>query len=142
MPYSFTSLSLADARSALDAGLAVAEALGVPCSIAIVEASGQLIGFARPDKAMLGSAELAINKAFTAAIFQNSTEAIGRLATPGAELYGIQNSHAGRVVIFGGGIPILIGGKVVGAIGVSGGTVAQDIEIANAAQANLPSVRL
>jgi len=84
---------------------------------------------------MAGSAELAIDKAFTACIFNNRTDALGALAQPGAEFYGIQHSHGGRVVVFGGGIPIRYEGRTIGAIGVSGGTVAEDIAIAEAGSA-------
>jgi uncharacterized protein GlcG (DUF336 family) len=84
---------------------------------------------------MAGSAELAIDKAFTAQIFNNRTDALGALAQPGAELYGIQHSHGGRVMVFGGGIPIRFEGRTIGAIGVSGGTVAEDIAIAEAGSA-------
>ena len=130
MTTKFENLTLVDAMRAIQAAVAKADAFRVPCSVAVVDAGGHLLGFARQDDAMPGSAELAINKAYTARIFNNSTEALGRIAQPGAELYGIQQSHAGRVVMFGGGLPICIGGVVVGAVGVSGGSVAQDVEIA------------
>jgi uncharacterized protein GlcG (DUF336 family) len=137
MPTTFQSLNLDDAGGIIEAGLAKAAALGVPCSIAVVDAGGHLIGFARRDGAMTGSAELAINKAFSARIFNNSTGVLGKLARPDAELYGIQQSHGGRVVIFGGGVPVRLDGTVIGAVGVSGGTVMQDIEIANMAHASV-----
>ncbi|MBB4236852.1 GlcG/HbpS family heme-binding protein [Rhizobium esperanzae] len=125
-------LLLSDARQMIERSIAAAGALDVACSIAIVDASGHLLSFVRQDGAMAGSAELAIDKAFTAQIFNNRTEVLGALAQPGAELYGIQHSHGGRIVIFGGGIPIRFEGRAIGAIGVSGGTVAEDIAIAEA----------
>jgi uncharacterized protein GlcG (DUF336 family) len=91
-----------------------------------------LLSFERQDGAMSGSVELAINKAFTAQIFNNATDRLSVLAQPGAELFGIQHSHNGRVVVFGGGIPIQFQGQAIGAIGVSGGTVAEDVAIAEA----------
>lgn len=81
---------------------------------------------------MSGSAERAINKAFAAQILNNRTNVLAALAQPGAELFGIQHSHGGRVVVFEGGIPIRFDGQTIGAIGVSGGTVAKDIIIAEA----------
>nr|WP_159949482.1 heme-binding protein [Rhizobium sp. 18065] len=134
MPNTFESLNLLDAKNIVEASLARANALKIACSVAVVDAGGFLLAFARQDDAMVGSVELAINKAYTALIFRNSTEAVGKLAQPAAELYGIEHSHAGKVVIFGGGIPVLLNGTVIGAIGVSGGSVAQDIDVASASQ--------
>ncbi len=134
MPDTFESLNLADARRMIDAGLATAEAAGVRCSIAVVDAGGNLIAFLRQDGAMTGSAELAINKAYSARVFNNSTDVLGKLAQPGAELFGIQHSHAGKVVAFGGGSPVRYNASIIGAVGVSGGSVEQDMEIADMAQ--------
>ncbi|MCA1409413.1 heme-binding protein [Ensifer sp. IC3342] len=119
----------------IERSIAAARALDVACSIAVVDPSGHLLSFVRQDGAMAGSAKLAIDKAFTAYIFNNRTDALGALAQPGAELYGIQHSHGGRVVVFGGGIPIRYEGRTIGAIGVSGGTAAEDIAIAEAGSA-------
>lgn len=135
MPDTFQSLNLGDARRMIDAGLVRAEAVGIPFSIAVIDAGGDLIAFVRQDGAMTGSAELAINKAYSARIFNNTTDVIGKLAQPGTALFGIQHSHAGKVVIFGGGSPVRYNGSIIGAVGVSGGSVEQDIEIADTAQA-------
>ncbi|MEY9560141.1 uncharacterized protein GlcG (DUF336 family) [Sinorhizobium fredii] len=118
----------------IERSIAAARALDVLCSIAVVDSSGHLLSFIRQDGAMAGSAELAIDKAFTVHIFNNRTDALNALAQPGAELYGIQHSRGGRAVVFGGGIPIRFEGQTIGAIGVSGGTVAEDITIARAAR--------
>lgn len=109
-----------------------ANALKIPCSIAIVGPDGYLLSFERQDGAISGSVELAINKAFTAQIFDIRTDRLNALAQPGAELFGIQHSHNGRAVVFGGGIPIQFQGQAIGAIGVSGGSVAEDVAIAEA----------
>jgi uncharacterized protein GlcG (DUF336 family) len=116
----------------IEASMTKADAIDVACSVAIVDHTGNLLHFVRQDGAFSGSVELAINKAFTAQIFNKSTDDLGALAQPGAELFGIQHSHRGRVVVFGGGIPIRFKGKAIGAIGVSGGTVAGDVAIAEA----------
>lgn len=127
-----TKLSLSQAREMIDRSIAAADAMNVACSIAITGPMGHLLAFVRQDTAMSGSAELAINKAFTAQIFNNRTDALAALAQPGADLFGIQHSHGGRIVVFGGGIPIRFDGQAIGAIGVSGGTVAEDVTIAAA----------
>jgi uncharacterized protein GlcG (DUF336 family) len=121
----------------LVAAEAKAVQLGISYNIAVVDAGGHLLAFYREDKAMLGSVDLAINKAVTAQMFIKSTAYVAELAQPGAPLYGIQQTNAGKVVIFGGGIPILIDGDVAGAIGASAGTIEQDIEIAEAGIAAL-----
>ena len=126
------TLSAAQAREMTETSKSKATALNVPCSIAVIGPDGYLLAFDRQDGAMAGSVELAINKAFTAQIFNNGTNALSVLARPGAELFGIQHSHNGRVVVFGGGMPIQFQGQAIGAIGVSGGTVAEDIAIAEA----------
>jgi uncharacterized protein GlcG (DUF336 family) len=135
MPSLKSTILLSDAQQMIQRSIDAARALNVPCSIAVVDSSGHLLSFVRQDGAMAGSAELAIDKAFTAHIFNNRTDTLGALAQPGAELYGIQHSHGGRVVVFGGGIPIRVEGRTIGAIGVSGGTVAEDIAIAEAGSA-------
>ncbi|MBO0143282.1 heme-binding protein [Agrobacterium sp. Ap1] len=126
------TLSAAQAREMIETSKSKATALNVPCSIAVIGRDGHLLSFERQDGAMAGSVELAINKAFTAQIFNNATDRLSVLAQPGAELFGIQHSHNGRVVVFGGGIPIQFQGQAIGAIGVSGGTVAEDVAIAEA----------
>jgi uncharacterized protein GlcG (DUF336 family) len=130
MPLLQETLTLEDADQAVRAAMLHAEILGVACSVAVVDVGGHLLAFARRDHARIATIELAINKAFSARIFDVSSEALGELSKPGAELHGIQYSHGGRSVIFGGGLPIQSSGVTVGAIGVSGGSVEQDIAIA------------
>jgi uncharacterized protein GlcG (DUF336 family) len=127
------SLTLADAKKMLMAAEGHALKLGTPYNIAIVDAGGHLLAFVRQDGALIGSIELAINKAYTARLFDSTTAALAELAQPSAPLFGIQHSNGGRVVIFGGGIPVRRGGAVIGAVGASAGTVEQDIETAEAA---------
>jgi uncharacterized protein GlcG (DUF336 family) len=75
----------------------------------------------RQDGALIGSIDLAINKAYTARIFDISTATLATLAQPSGPLYGIQHSNRGSVVIFGGGIPVWRDGVIIGAIGTSAG---------------------
>lgn len=135
MPRSYTSLTLDDAKRMLQAAEAVAVSIGVAYNIAVVDAGGNLVAFVRQDGALIGSIDLAIGKAVTARIFDKPTSLLAELAQPGAPLFGIQETNSGRVVIFGGGLPVTSNGVIVGAVGASAGTVEQDIAVAEAAVA-------
>ncbi len=76
---------------------------------------------------------MSMNKAYTANAFRMSTDVLGQASQPGQSLYGIELTNDGRIVLFGGGYPLSKGGKHLGAVGVSGGTAEQDMEIARAA---------
>jgi len=132
MPRQYTSLTLAEAKHILSAAEAKAESMGIAYNIAVVDAGGHLLAFSRQDGALIGSIDLAIDKASTARIFDKATSYLATLAQSGEPLFGIQESNAGKVVIFGGGIPIMFDGEIVGAIGASAGTVEQDIAVAEA----------
>jgi len=133
MPRSHISLTLDDAKRMLQAGEAAAASIGIAYNIAVVDAGGNLVAFARQDGALIGSIDLAVGKAVTARIFDKPTSLLAELAQPGAPLFGIQETNSGRVVIFGGGIPVISDGVIVGAVGASAGTVEQDIAVAEAA---------
>lgn len=135
MPRSYESLSLEDAKRMLSAAEAKATGLGVAYNIAVVDAGANLVAFTRQDNALIGSIDLAIGKARTARLFDKATSVLAELAQPGAPLFGIQESNAGRVVIFGGGVLVKSNGAVVGAVGASAGSVEQDIAVAEAAVA-------
>jgi uncharacterized protein GlcG (DUF336 family) len=137
MPRSHTSLTLDDAKRMLQAAEAAAVSLGIAYNIAIVDAGGNLVAFTRQDGALIGSIDLAIGKAVTARLFDKPTSRLAELAQPGAPLFGIQETNSGRVVIFGGGLPVMSQGIIVGAVGASAGTVEQDIAVAEAAVAAL-----
>lgn len=126
------NVTLRAARAIVDAARAKAEEIGVPMNIAIVDAGNNLTAFARMDGAWLGSIDIAQNKAYTARAFDMSTQELAPLCQPGQPLFGIQASNQGRLIVFAGGIPLKAGDEVVGAIGVSGGTVEQDHEVAEA----------
>jgi uncharacterized protein GlcG (DUF336 family) len=119
-------------QAVLEAARAKATEIGVPMNIAVVDDGGNLVAFARMDGAWLGSIDIAQNKAFTARAFDMPTKDLAPLAQPGGPLYGIEASNRGRVIVFAGGIPLVSDGRVVGAIGVSGGSVEQDQEVAEA----------
>lgn len=125
-------ITLERARTALEAALRRAEKIGVRMNIAIVDAGANLKAFHRMDGAWLGSIDVAIKKARTARFFNMPTGELGKLSQPGKDLYGIEHSNGG-LITFPGGVPLKDGsGAVVGAIGVSGGTVDQDHEVASA----------
>lgn len=127
-------ITLKDARTAVDAARAKSDELGVAMDIAVVDAGANLKAFARMDGAWLGSVDIAIKKARTARLFDMATGEIGKLSQPGGSLYGIEHSNGG-LISFPGGVPILRGGAVVGAIGVSGSTVENDHAVAQAGAA-------
>ena len=106
------TLSLGDARRLLAAAEAKAAQIEVPSNIAVVDAGGNLLAFARMDGAWLGSIDIAIHKAFTARAFDMPTEMLAGMAEPGKPLFGIQNTNHDRIVIFGGGAPIKVGATV------------------------------
>src|ERR1700729_2265480 len=133
MPRPTFSLDLADARRIIAAGERKANELGIPYNIAVADAGGGLVAHVRMEGAWLGSVDIAINKAWTARAFDMSTEDLSHLAQSGQQGFGINTTNDSRVVIFGGGIPVKRDGIVIGAVGASGGSVAQDIEVAEAA---------
>lgn len=106
--------------------------LGVPMVIAVVDDGGNLIAQHRMDDALLASISLALDKAYTAVALKTSTEQAALAVKPGQELYGLNTANNGRFIVFGGGIPILVEGKIAAAIGVSGGTVEEDSIVAKA----------
>ena len=120
-PLSRILASLAES-AAVDMGLAMA--------IAIVDHEGLLQYFARMEGALPASTEIAISKAYTAAALRMSTREVGQMALPGHPLYGIQHTHAGKIVLFGGGFPLKLRGQVAGGIGISGGSVEEDERVA------------
>src|SRR5262245_44706433 len=140
MPRTYTSLTLEDAKQMLSAAEAKAASLGIPYCVAVVDAGGHLVAFLRQDGALIGSVDLAIDKAATARIFDKTTSDLATLAQSGKPLFGIQESNAGKVVIFGGGIPVVLDQAIVGAGGACAGTVEQDIAVAEAAIAALHHV--
>jgi uncharacterized protein GlcG (DUF336 family) len=127
------SLALQDANQLIEAGIARANEIGSPSTIAVVDVGGTIIAQARMDGASLSSVALAYNKAYTAASTRLATSFIATIAQPGRDFYGIANGLGGRAIIFPGGLPIEVDGRVVGAVGASGGNGQQDEDVARAA---------
>lgn len=103
--------------------------MGVKAVIAVSDAAGRPIAIHCMDGAYIGSYDIALNKTYTSVAFQMSTAQLSELAAPGGSLYGIQHTNEGKIVIFGGGDPLIVEGIMIGAIGVSGGTAQQDTEL-------------
>ncbi|MBU2956074.1 heme-binding protein [Paracoccus sp. 1_MG-2023] len=127
-----TRLDLNDARALIAGAAAHAEKIGVPMCIAITDDSGHLIAFERMEGGKITSGIIAIDKSFTASAGKKATHDIGTACQPGAAAYGINTSIGGRLMVVGGGLPVMHDGQVVGGIGVSSGTPAQDREVAQA----------
>ena len=126
-------LGLADAQKLIKGAKRKAKRIGVPMCIAVADESGTLIAFERMDGAKILSVGLSADKAFTAAISKRPTHEYNEICQPGNLAYGIHTSSGGRFSIVGGGFPVVVRNTVVGAIGLSGGAVEQDMECAEAA---------
>lgn len=129
-------ITLQQAQAALDAAGEKARQLGVAVNIAVVDSGANLMAFARMDGALIGSVDVAIKKARTASLFAMESGALGPLSQPGAALYGIELTNGG-LVTFHGGVPMMAGDALIGAIGSSGSTVENDRAIAQTGAAAL-----
>jgi uncharacterized protein GlcG (DUF336 family) len=132
MSTSNKTLQLADARRIIEAATKKAEEIKQPMNIAVVCAGGYLLAFERMENAWLGSVDIAQKKAWTSRAFDIETGKLGTLSQSGDQFFGINASNDGKVMIFAGGVPVKQDGKVIGAIGVSGGLGEQDQAVAEA----------
>ncbi len=128
-------VTLNDARRVIAAAEKEAEELGQPMNIAVVDEGGNLVAHVRMDGAWIGSIDISINKAFTSRAFDIATMDLAAHSQSGGQFFGIHGSNHGRVMIFAGGVPLKRDGKVVGGIGVSGGSGEQDQAVAEAGAA-------
>lgn len=128
-----TTLCSSDALRLIQSAESKAIEIGSPSNIAIVDAGANLLAFVRMDAAQLGSIHHAQDKAFTSCALRCATGSLSAEAQPGGTLYGLDGSIQGRVITFAGGMPLMHDGRVIGAIGVSGGTADQDQAVAQAA---------
>lgn len=127
-----TEMTLAIANEMCSVALDEASRQDALVSVAVVDGGGNLVCFARMDGAEIAGPTLAVDKAFTAVAHRIATEELATLAAPGGELFGLHSNGAGRYVIFAGGVPCWLGARVVGGIGVSGGSASQDSACAHA----------
>ena len=128
-------LTSRQAQAVIDAAAAKAQELGIPVNVAVLDAGARLKAFSRMDGAVLGSIDIAMRKATTAALFESNSEAVWEYCKPGAPAHYLELTNGG-LAPFEGGMPLKSAtGELVGAVGVSGGAVAQDFEIVRAAVA-------
>lgn len=125
-----SNLSLEKARKIIRAGEKKAKEMNLSAVFAVVNSEGNLIIEERMDNAILVSIEVAYKKAYTAAALKLNTEDLTALVQPGAMFYGLQSDP--KYIVFGGGMLLKVDGKIVGAVGVSGGSAQEDMEIAKA----------
>jgi len=130
-------VTLNDARRIIAAAEKKSSEIGQPMNIAVADAGGNLIAHVRMDGAWLGSIDISIKKAYTSRAFDIATKDLAAHSQSGGQFFGIHASNDGRIMIFAGGIPLKRDGKVVGAVGVSGGSGEQDHAVAEAGAAAL-----
>lgn len=125
-------LTLETAKRLLVVGEQKSNQMELSSNIAIVDHGGNLMAFHRMENARISGIDISINKAWTSVSMQMPTENLAKAALPGGPSFGVNTTNNGRIVILGGGIPLVSSGDIVGGIGVSGGSSMQDIEIAKA----------
>lgn len=129
------AITLEQARTIIQAAERKAEEIGQPMNVAVVDEGGNLLAFERMSNAWLGSIDIAQKKAWTSRAFDIATGDLGKHAQSGDQFFGIHASNGGKVMIFAGGVPLKQDGKVVGAVGISGGSGEQDQAVAEAGAA-------
>lgn len=128
-------VTLQDARRIITAAEKKATEIGQPMNIAVADEGGNLVSHVRMDGAWIGSIDISMKKAYTSRAFDISTKDLATHSQSGGQFFGIHASNDGRIMIFAGGIPLKRDGRVVGAIGVSGGSGDQDHSVAEAGAA-------
>ncbi|MDM1293954.1 heme-binding protein [Sphingobacterium sp. N143] len=124
-------INLNESKQVVQQAIAKAIQLQVNANIAVLDTAGHLKVFERMDDAFLGSMDIAIKKAKTACLFRTSSANVGEYLKPEARAYGMTATNDG-LVGFAGGLPIFKNNEIIGYIGVSGGAVPEDLEIATA----------
>lgn len=104
--------------------------MGVKAVVVVMNSGANPVLVHCMDDSFIASYDVAFNKAYTVVGLKISTIELKKLAQPGGSLYGVQNTNGGRIVIFGGGEPLMAGGRIVGGLGVSGGTEEEDTALA------------
>ncbi|MBO5008733.1 MAG: heme-binding protein [Clostridia bacterium] len=107
-----------------------AEKIGVKAVVAVSNAAARPVIIECMDDSYIASYDVALNKAYTSVALKMPTSTLKTLTNPGDELYGIQFTNQGQIVIFGGGVPLIYNGEIIGGLGVSGGSEKQDTYLA------------
>lgn len=123
-------LSLEDARILIEGAEKKSKEMGIPMCTAIADESGHMIAFTRMDGAKVTSIGIAMDKAYTASAAQRQTKDYNEIAVPGKPTFGIHVTNQGRFSIIAGGIPVKVDNKIVGSVGISGGTADEDHQVA------------
>jgi uncharacterized protein GlcG (DUF336 family) len=127
-----SAVTLEAARRAISAAEKKAKEIGQPMNIAVVDEGGNLVAHVRMDGAWIGSVDISQKKAYTSRAFDIATKDLATHSQSGGQFFGIHASNNGKIMIFAGGVPLKKDGKIVGAIGVSGGSGDQDHAVAQA----------
>lgn len=131
-------MTLALARALIARVEKKAAEMGVNAVTAVANAGARPVAVACMDDSFIASYDIALNKAYTSVALKMATKELKPLAQPGAPLYGVQQTNQGQIVIFGGGVPLYNReGRLIGGLGVSGGTEEQDTALADFGGANL-----
>ncbi|WP_217697238.1 GlcG/HbpS family heme-binding protein [Virgibacillus siamensis] len=126
-------LNLETAKKLIDSAEQEADKIGVQMVITVLDDGGNLVAAHRMNDAWLASVDISWNKAWTSVALKMPTSNLEEATVPNAELWGLNTTNQGKIVVFGGGIPLEKDGKVIGAVGVSGGAVPEDVQVAKAA---------
>lgn len=137
-----SKVNLEAAKKIIAAAEEEAADVGVQMVITVLDDGGNLVASHRMDDAWLASVDIAQNKAWTAVALKMPTSNLEEATVPKAELYGLNTTNQGRIVIFGGGFPLEKNGEIAGAIGVSGGSVENDVKVAEAGVKAFESLEL
>src|ERR1700737_1271332 len=130
-----SAVKLDDARRVISAAEKKATQIGHAMNIAVADEGGNIVAHVRMDNAWLGSIDISMKKAYTSRAFDIETKELANHSKSGGEFLGINILNNGKIMIFAGGIPLKLDGKVVGALGVSGGSGDQDHAVAAAGAA-------
>ncbi len=134
-------MTLEMAKRMIAAAEAKAKEMGIPFVITAVDEGGNLVAQERMDGALLVSLDISRNKAYTAVALKMPTSDLAPLSQPGESLFGIDKTSGGRVIIFGGGFPVEVNGKLIGGFGVSGSSVENDMVCAQAGLEALEGIK-
>ena len=130
-----SAVKLEDARRVISAAEKKALEIGQPMSIGVADEGGNIVAHIRMNNAWIGSIDVSMKKAYTSRAFDIETVDLAKHSQSGGQFFGIHASNDGKIMIFAGGIPLKREGKVVGAIGVSGGSGDQDHAVVKAGAA-------
>jgi uncharacterized protein GlcG (DUF336 family) len=130
-------ITLAAAKLMGEKALEKSEEIGKPFVFSVVDAGGHVLYTQRMEDAFVTSISIAIDKAFTAATMKRATDMLTERVKPESDLFGLNHTNNGRIIPFGGGLPVIVDGEVIGGVGASGGAVEEDIAVVKAALAAL-----